>query len=265
MTVQEFECQIAKSQIGRYLGGEDLSETALGQLEVHLKECLSCRTALTERRQALQRMLLSESIEPRAVVHTESSAPAKTPESLAAMLQKKLLEQQALDVAAAPAEPTPPPATPSSMKKPLLYTVALAGVLLGMSYISKYVLGPGTRVSETLPVQATSPEPLSTHPAPETLPVPAIVEPAAEETVPASDSGQALLEPTPEPVQTPPAHTPAVSQAPKIDEAPTPPQRAASRPAPARPKERPATRPTESQAPAQNGIRVYLDDKPIQP
>src|SRR5579872_3223837 len=57
MPVQEFECQIARGQIGRYLNGEGLSNEGLRQLGIHVAECNECKTFLDHRKALLQGML----------------------------------------------------------------------------------------------------------------------------------------------------------------------------------------------------------------
>src|SRR5579862_9052738 len=57
MQLQNFECQIAKAQIGRFVAGDLLSDEALRQLEAHLACCPGCKNNLAERRVALQAML----------------------------------------------------------------------------------------------------------------------------------------------------------------------------------------------------------------
>src|SRR4051794_23286485 len=53
MPVTDFECQIARGQIGRYLGGGLLSPQAMTGLEEHLAECPGCKALVAERRASL--------------------------------------------------------------------------------------------------------------------------------------------------------------------------------------------------------------------
>ena len=83
MTVQNFECKIAKSQIGRYLSGEAMSSESLRQLEEHIAECAHCTQTVMERRAALQSMLepapaTVKVSEPTAVAQVEPSARRRT-------------------------------------------------------------------------------------------------------------------------------------------------------------------------------------------
>ena len=61
MPVQSIECQLVRAQIGRYLGGEPLSQEAMRQLEVHLVACDDCRAALSVRKSDLRAKMSLES------------------------------------------------------------------------------------------------------------------------------------------------------------------------------------------------------------
>ena len=53
MPVTEFECAIAKSQIGRYINGEKLGQAVVDQLESHIAACPRCKQLLEEKRNTL--------------------------------------------------------------------------------------------------------------------------------------------------------------------------------------------------------------------
>ena len=53
MPVTEFECAIAKSQIGRYINGEKLGQAVVDQLESHIAACPRCKLVLEEKRNSL--------------------------------------------------------------------------------------------------------------------------------------------------------------------------------------------------------------------
>ena len=53
MPVTEFECAIAKSQIGRYINGEKLGQAVVDQLESHIAACPRCKLVLEEKRSSL--------------------------------------------------------------------------------------------------------------------------------------------------------------------------------------------------------------------
>ncbi len=153
MPVLDFECQLARSQISRYMGGEILSEQLLRQLSGHVGECPGCRLFLQERRDALRQMLGTDeaiskaSEEPRAgyavvnsklkeFVETGASAPSKSKaEALLAQIQAATAKK--------PSEPSKAavPAVKASglltFSKPALYSVGLAAVLIIMSYVVK--------------------------------------------------------------------------------------------------------------------------------
>lgn len=127
MSVQNFECQIAKAQIGRYLSGDQLSGEAMEQLEDHIAGCPDCKQTLAEKRASLQAML---GLGSEPVIAAEVEVRAKP---LTGWLKTKALEQFKQ------AEPAKTPSgAPSAAKfKTGAYSVALAVVLVGMSYLSK--------------------------------------------------------------------------------------------------------------------------------
>lgn len=57
MQTENLECQIAQAQMGRYLGGEGLSNEAIAQLEEHIRACGNCKDAIQERRRSLESVL----------------------------------------------------------------------------------------------------------------------------------------------------------------------------------------------------------------
>src|SRR5688572_1375339 len=65
MQVQNFECQIAQSQMARYLAGEAFSPEAVKQLNEHIAGCTSCKASLSQRRASLQDQL-SRPVKPSA-------------------------------------------------------------------------------------------------------------------------------------------------------------------------------------------------------
>ena len=138
MPVQEFECQIARGQIGRYLNGDGLSSEALRQLGAHVAECSECKTFLDHRKSALQGML-GEAPMPvgetaRAVVDVNPS------EALIAQIRAKTVEEEPQPAASAAPKPTKPLVT-----KPIIYCGLLGLVLVGMTYLTRNpsgLLGP---------------------------------------------------------------------------------------------------------------------------
>lgn len=179
MQVENIECQIAQAQIGHYLAGSGLSQEAMSQLEDHIAGCLDCKEALNHKRAELKAMLVPD----RAAVDFEAisrEAEATKANSFAAALRKKSLQQlleptqelpfvyhpNAVTEAVADQEPesveaiaetkkgrkskATKPATPATSWKPLVYSLALATVLIGMSMFSgniAAILGP--KLSET--------------------------------------------------------------------------------------------------------------------
>lgn len=162
MPVSDFECQIARGQIGRYLDGGVLSPQALASLEEHLAECAGCKAAVAERRAALLDSL-------NAPTHAVVSMPVENP--LVAALRARAEEEQATpktETASKPAtgkaapryakgakaaKPAKAAKTPAAapakgnMGKPLALAALLAVVLLGMGRISHTVNAPTGKAS----------------------------------------------------------------------------------------------------------------------
>jgi len=173
MPLKNIECQLAQGQLNRYMGGDGLSDSALEQLEGHIRECEDCGIYLDEKKRALQAMIdpqvpstsapaKPQNIPTHAVVEfPEESKPAN---SFMATLVKK---RAALDQAVRPASNSNTTAqsaapTPSSFVKPLLYSLGLAAVLIGMSALMRDPTRLlGDRVEKTNPEagKASPPEP----------------------------------------------------------------------------------------------------------
>ena len=122
MQAQDFECNIARAQMARYLAGEPFSPEALKDLNEHITKCNGCSEALEERRTKLYATLRSQ--------------PA--PENVLSEAEIGML-QNVVDDAAYESEPVPEPekreaiAVPTNFAKPLIYSSALAAVLVAMS------------------------------------------------------------------------------------------------------------------------------------
>jgi hypothetical protein len=76
MSVTEFECAIAKSQIGRYINGEKLGQAVVDQLESHIAACPRCKLVLEEKRNSL--MSTIEADRQERIRTTVESIPMKT-------------------------------------------------------------------------------------------------------------------------------------------------------------------------------------------
>ena len=57
MSVTDFECAIAKSQIARYIAGENLAPEISRHLEAHIAVCTRCKQLLQEKKNSLQAMI----------------------------------------------------------------------------------------------------------------------------------------------------------------------------------------------------------------
>jgi len=125
MQSENLECQIAQAQMGRYLGGEGLSNEAIAELETHVRTCTGCKDAIQARRRALESVLSLPTIEDFPARKVEAAVqPAGMPW-----------------VDAIRRMPTPASANADSSAKkkwrtPVM-TAALAGVLILMTNYSK--------------------------------------------------------------------------------------------------------------------------------
>ena len=157
MPVQEFECQIARGQIGRYLNGEGLSAEGLRQLGLHVAECSECKSFLDQRKAALQGVLGEAVVAPRE--RARPVVEATPSEALIAQIRARTVADEPEE----PANPTPTPAATKPIKpiltKPVIYCGLLGVVLLGMTFMNRNpsaVLGP--HASQTIASVAPVPE-----------------------------------------------------------------------------------------------------------
>jgi hypothetical protein len=160
MRIQNIECQLAQGQLNRYLAGDPLSDTALTQLEAHFAECGECQAEVAMRRQTLESVASPSPMTPVAT-NEKPTAASPVPRFLVDALRGK---PDAKPKTVKPSTPThavihderEPAAQGSSMIKPLLYSVGLAGVLLAMTAIMKDPSRVfGARAEEVLPASAT--------------------------------------------------------------------------------------------------------------
>jgi hypothetical protein len=267
MAVQDFECQIARAQIGRYLQGDALSTEAVNQLETHIARCPGCKEAVTSKRKALQAMLgwspEGETGAQTAVVEHSSprQAEATVRDKAAAQLKG------AIAVTKKPGQ--------GSMWKPLALSAALAGILIAMSYMTRgntSVLGG--KVSEALPSSTTitPPAPVATEPAvvdagtisSEASKAPITTVQSGAPT-PESIGGEANSASESEPNVQVPSPAPAIQTAPAkpaspIVRKPNAPSVRVRRSAPRKTTKPNAIKPDAQSAPRNNSIRVYDED-----
>lgn len=157
MPVQNIECQIAQSQIGRYLHGDRFSPDALKQLEGHISECQVCTEILAARKKALQTLLsqATESASPQtdidastdAILNLIRSAPDDPKMTLIDVIRHKESPTVEAKVVVAPIEQASEEAShtevqTSQVKAPnypriAVLTGLLAVVTLGMNYFAK--------------------------------------------------------------------------------------------------------------------------------
>lgn len=144
MPVENIECQIAKGQMSRYLAGDSLSPEMAVELRAHIAECPGCSETLQKKREILQTMLSGAggriAIEapstceaPSQTQTTDDEPPPSQPMNrLSAMLLERLAKTQAAPQAVARLENRP---KAGQYWKPLIYSGALALVMLGMSFV----------------------------------------------------------------------------------------------------------------------------------
>lgn len=178
MQVENIECQIAQAQIGNFLAGSGLSEETIRQLEGHIAECVDCKTVLNERRDELKAMLTNKR-EPIDFEQIAKEAEQTKATSFATALRKKSLQQmleptmelpfihqpkavvQDIEVEKSPAVLNSAKPKVATSWKPLVYSLGLAAVLIGMSLFSKNIAAVfGPRASEATTLAVTKgPEP----------------------------------------------------------------------------------------------------------
>ncbi|HVL38045.1 MAG TPA: hypothetical protein VM328_01520 [Fimbriimonadaceae bacterium] len=287
MRVGNFECQIAQSQIGRYLSGEALSQEALRQLNGHIGACADCKQTLDQRKAALLSMLAPG----EAVVQMDDAPPATTRDRLRDQLTRAAAAS--VPAFAAPAVASAEPKTrthPAKMSRPILYSLALAGVMLAMSYLAK---NPATLFGEkaatalpettTPPVSGAAALPVASIPgatevAAAISPTPEAVSVAAQDSTSAPSQAEVGNGPAPEGAASPApsAHVsrPKAAMNPPQDRAPAagidrPSNGAVRQAQPPQMRRTPRTsvrRPVRRPPPSRPGIRVYDPaGRPINP
>lgn len=80
MSVTDFECAIARSQINRYVAGDTLAGDVIQQLEDHLKLCAKCKKTLEDKKSSLMAMLSApETVAQRPLSLPDESVEMATP------------------------------------------------------------------------------------------------------------------------------------------------------------------------------------------
>jgi hypothetical protein len=139
MADRRFECQIAKGQIGRYLAGDAFSTEAMQQLEEHIADCNECKAFLNERKASLQSMLG----QPRIPARPEPDSPSVPSSSPASVPTPSPTKDQGsgFNLAAMfrffPSPSAPASKPQASFWKSFGYSIALALVLVTMSFVSR--------------------------------------------------------------------------------------------------------------------------------
>jgi hypothetical protein len=285
MRVANIECQIAQGQIGRYLLGEGFSAEALRQLEEHVASCPDCKQVLQARRTALQAMLGGETqpadpVSPAAAEPDEPAAPSGTPNPLLEILRQRTLGLAGRGTATAavmvPADSTggtpqqtlEPVPGQSGYWKPLVYSGALALVLILMSYMSK---APAALLGEKALPAGAAVEAAPSQDTPILGTPPESTDPDAQAALEEEPSSELAEEAEPERSSAARASGRRTSAA-AAEDPPAEPRANVRSQRPAAPRQ-PAARPTRSQdaprqqqrapvrqAPPQDTIRVYAPE-----
>lgn len=124
MAVQNLECAIAQSQIGRFLANEPISDVALRELKAHIAECDDCRAELARRRaELMERLTGVEDVTaktPKAFAHAVVSVPEQeTPKPRKQKADKLAQGSQA------------------ATKRMWIYSIGLAVVLVALSLLMR--------------------------------------------------------------------------------------------------------------------------------
>lgn len=161
MRLKNIECQLTQGQLTRYMRGDALSDTAIEQLESHLSECDDCTEYLDE----LKAELMPEEAEVEEE-EPEESAPASpepsTPQPPRFLVDAIRFKREKLDQAVRPVsthaviettlEPAP---APKAYLKPLLYSLGLAAVMVGMTSVMRDPTKLfGERLESSLPTES---------------------------------------------------------------------------------------------------------------
>jgi hypothetical protein len=131
MQVKNIECQIAQAQLRRYLTGEEMPNAIVTDLETHLRHCPECMAAAQTLRESLKGVLNGKIT--GKPVKQEPKAPAPK-----AVVSNQEPVQSPADILDAPDSQFKPTKAPKkSNAKTLLYSGALALVLVLMSTVFK--------------------------------------------------------------------------------------------------------------------------------
>lgn len=95
MSVTDFECAIAKSQIARYIAGENLAPEVSRQLETHIAACPRCKQLLQEKKSSLEAIIEDKtSSEPRTTIQVSSDPVPMTAGNLALNAEPRFQPEQ---------------------------------------------------------------------------------------------------------------------------------------------------------------------------
>lgn len=157
MPVQNIECQLAQGQIARYLSGDSFPTAVVTELEKHIAECEHCQEIVAQKKAMLQAMMRLQDAKPaKAVIQIAEEEEEEEPETVVEeapkakakekakpsrqSLSQKLIERiaEAHETQSSKAETVREPADKKKIfGKPLVYSVALAALMVGMSYVMK--------------------------------------------------------------------------------------------------------------------------------
>ncbi len=159
MQVENFECQIARGQMARYLSGESLAPDVASELKTHIAGCTECAEALESKRAVLQAMLGDKAVVAISVPDSEGDAQASQGASVRGPLMNLLLNRAGkakLDSSGGSSTPAEGP-RPQAVRV-LVYSVALGAVVIGMSYLMQDPTRLFGEKAVSLTVSTTPPE-----------------------------------------------------------------------------------------------------------
>lgn len=172
MRLKNIECQLTQGQLTRYLRGDALSDTAIEQLESHLSECDDCTEYLDELKEELMpnEPVVDEDLEEELAPASPEPAKGNGPRFLvdAIRFKREKLDEVVRPIAShavieTSLEPTPQAKT---YLKPLLYSIGLAAVMVGMTTIMRDPTKLfGERLDNKLPPTASAPGTAKENPA----------------------------------------------------------------------------------------------------
>lgn len=270
MELKNFECQLAKAQLARYLKGGAISDEALEALEAHLAECEDCQVEILKHRAEAAAQAPAPTAPQQAVVETKPQEPAAQESDAESITKRSKFNLRDALLAKIQNLPT--------NVRPIVLSTALALVLVLMSWIAndptkvfgprasadpKKVVASGVVKSDELTAadrersRFTANNPNNSNPTktavPPTKPAVKPVENKPNPTVPAKPAVKPASKPTPRTTTKPAPHT---SSRPVVNHRRTTPTKPKATTKPRKPTPKPTPR-TKTPPKPSSGIVVY--------